>query len=67
MAKVIDFYQKLRDGKYEKYGLDAQKIKQLGDDIGVNWDEVDFGEFAQGVTCLLSPLPTPTSRTMIRT
>jgi hypothetical protein len=49
MAKVVDFYQKLRDGKYEKYGLDATKIKQLGDDIGIDWNEVDFGEFAQGV------------------
>ena len=49
MSHKIDFYKKLREGKYLKYGLDAPKIKQLGDDIGINWAEVDFGEFAQGV------------------
>lgn len=48
MAEV-DFYQKLRDDKYEKYNLNAQKIKDAGDAIGIDWNEVDFGEFAQGV------------------
>jgi hypothetical protein len=49
MAKEIDFYKKLREDKYAKYNLDAKKIKDIGDAIGINWDEVDFGEFAQGV------------------
>ena len=45
----VDFYKKLREDKYAKYNLDAQKIKDTGDAIGVDWDEVDLGEFAQGV------------------
>lgn len=45
----IDFYQKIRDGKYAKYNLTAKQVKEIGDNIGVNWDEVDFGEFMQGV------------------
>ncbi len=49
MAKVIDFYQKIRDGKYAKYNLTAAQVKELGDRIGVDWTVVDFGEFMQGV------------------
>ena len=49
MAKVIDFYQKIRDGKYAKYNLTAPQVKELGDTIGVDWTVVDFGEFMQGV------------------
>lgn len=49
MAKVIDFYQKIRDGKYAKYNLTAKQVKEIGDKIGVDWSIVDFGEFMQGV------------------
>ena len=49
MAKVIDFYQKIRDGKYAKYNLTAKQVKEIGDKIGVDWTVVDFGEFMQGV------------------
>ena len=49
MSNPVDFYQKIRDGKYAKYDLTAKKVKDVGDKIGVNWDEVDFGEFMQGV------------------
>ena len=49
MSKVIDFYQKIRDGKYAKYNFDANDAKKIGDEIGVNWSEVDFGEFMQGI------------------
>lgn len=49
MAKVIDFYQKIRDGKYDKYNLTAKQVKEIGDKIGVDWTVVDFGEFMQGV------------------
>lgn len=41
-----DFYD---DSKYEKYGLSLKIAKQVGDAIGVNWDEVDLGEFLQGI------------------
>ena len=49
MAKVIDFYQKIRDGKYDKYHLTAKQVKEVCDKIGVDWTTVDFGEFMQGV------------------
>src|SRR5690606_27894334 len=49
MAKVVDFYQKIRDGKYAKYNLTAKQVKEIGDSIGVDWTTVDFGEFMQGV------------------
>ncbi len=49
MAQAVDFYQKIRDGKYAKYNLTAKEVKEVGDTIGVNWNEVDFGEFMQGV------------------
>lgn len=49
MAQPVDFYQKIRDGKYEKYNLNAKQVKEIGDQIGVDWTEVDFGEFMQGV------------------
>ena len=45
----VDFYKKIREDKYSKYNLTAEQVKQIGDDIGINWDEVDFGEFIQGV------------------
>lgn len=65
ISKSIDFYQKIRDGKYEKYNLDPKEIKKIGDNIGVNWDEIDFGEFMQGVKeelehgCDFSPASDP--------
>jgi hypothetical protein len=49
MTKVIDFYQKIRDGKYTKYNLTPEIVKEVGDKIGVDWTTVDFGEFMQGV------------------
>ncbi len=49
MSKVVDFYQKIRDGKYEKYNLTVNEVKEIGDRIGIDWDQVDFGEFMQGV------------------
>lgn len=49
MAKVVDFYQKIRDDKYDKYHLSAKQVKEIGDKIGVDWTVVDFGEFMQGV------------------
>jgi len=30
-------------------GLTLAKAKQIGDDIGVDWDLVDLGEFLQGI------------------
>lgn len=30
-------------------GLTLQKAKQVGDEIGVDWDRVDLGEFLQGI------------------
>ena len=29
--------------------LDSKEAKEIGDDIGVNWDEVDADEFTKGV------------------
>lgn len=49
MSHNVDFYQKIRDGKYEKYNLTAKQVKEIGDQIGVDWTKVDFGEFMQGV------------------
>lgn len=49
MTNTIDFYQKIRDGKYDKYNLTAKQVKAIGDEIGVDWTKVDFGEFMQGV------------------
>jgi hypothetical protein len=41
-----DFYD---DSKFTKHGLSLKKAKEVGDAIGVNWDEVDLGEFCQGI------------------
>ena len=41
-----DFYD---DEKFKKYGLSLITAKEVGDTIGVNWDEVDLGEFCQGI------------------
>jgi hypothetical protein len=30
-------------------GLTLKKAKQVGDEIGVDWDRVDLGEFLQGI------------------
>ncbi len=49
MSKKVDFYKKIREGKYDKYHLTARQVKELGDKIGVDWTVVDFGEFMQGV------------------
>lgn len=37
------------NSKFAKYGLSLKKAKEVGDTIGVNWDEVDLGEFCQGI------------------
>lgn len=37
------------DERWAKYNLSLKKAKEIGDTIGVNWDEVDLGEFAQGI------------------
>src|SRR4051812_13793833 len=42
---AINFYEK----DYSKYGFDLQRAKQIGDEIGVNWDDVELGEFAYGI------------------
>jgi hypothetical protein len=41
----MNFYTK----DYSKYGFDLREAKAIGDKIGVNWDEFDLGEFAQGI------------------
>lgn len=41
----MNFYAK----DYSKYGFDLKQAKAIGDQIGVNWDEFDLGEFAQGI------------------
>jgi hypothetical protein len=41
-----DFYN---DEKFAKHGLSLKTAKEVGDKIGVNWDEVDLGEFTQGI------------------
>lgn len=41
-----DFY---KDETYAKDGLSLKQAKQIGDRLGVNWDEVDLGEFAKGI------------------
>ncbi len=42
-----DFYNKDHSKKYP--GLTLQKAKEIGDEIGVDWDLVDLGEFYQGI------------------
>ena len=37
------------DAKFAKHGLSLKTAKEVGDKIGVNWDEVDLGEFTQGI------------------
>jgi hypothetical protein len=37
------------DERWSKYNLSLKKAKEIGDKIGVNWDEVDLGEFTQGI------------------
>lgn len=37
------------DSKFAKHGLSLAKAKAVGDTIGINWDEVDLGEFCQGI------------------
>ena len=37
------------DAKFAKHNLSLKTAKEVGDKIGVNWDEVDLGEFTQGI------------------
>lgn len=41
----MNFYAK----DYTKYGFDLKQAKAIGDQIGINWDDFDLGEFAQGI------------------
>ncbi len=48
MSKTTaDFYAKDYTQKWP--GLTLQRAKQIGDQIGVDWDEIDLGEFIQGI------------------
>lgn len=48
MSKTTaDFYAHDYTKKWP--GLTLQKAKEVGDEIGVNWDLVDLGEFIQGI------------------
>lgn len=48
MSKTTaDFYAKDYTKKWP--GLTLQRAKQIGDEIGVDWDEIDLGEFIQGI------------------
>jgi hypothetical protein len=29
--------------------LNSKDVKEIGDDLGINWDEVDLNEFTKGV------------------
>lgn len=46
-SSTADFYAKDYTKKWP--GLTLQKAKQIGDEIGVDWDLVDLGEFIQGI------------------
>ncbi|HSX48441.1 MAG TPA: DUF5661 family protein [Candidatus Nanoarchaeia archaeon] len=41
----MNFYRK----DYSKYGFTLKEAKAIGDKIGVNWDEFDLGQLAQGI------------------
>lgn len=45
MSDDFDFWNK----DYTKYGFTIQEAKKIGDDIGVDWNRVDLGQFAQGI------------------
>ncbi len=42
-----DFYAKDYTKKWK--GLTLARAKQIGDEIGVDWNEIDLGEFIQGI------------------
>lgn len=46
-SSTQDFYQHDYTKKWP--GLTLQFAKKVGDDIGVDWDLVDLGEFIQGI------------------
>lgn len=46
-ALTEDFYKKDYSQKWP--GLTLKKAKQIGDEIGVDWEIVDLGQFIQGV------------------
>lgn len=46
-SSTKDFYKHDYTKKWPN--LTLQLAKKIGDDIGVNWDRVDLGEFIQGV------------------
>lgn len=41
----LNFYRK----DYSKYGFTLKEAKAIGDKIGVDWNEFDLGQFAQGI------------------
>lgn len=48
MSKTTaDFYA--HDYTIKWPGLTLKKAKEIGDEIGINWDLVDLGEFIQGI------------------
>jgi len=46
-ASTADFYAKDYTKKYP--GLTLAEAKRIGDEIGLDWDKVDLGEFIQGI------------------
>ncbi len=46
-SSTADFYVKDYTKKWP--GLTLQHAKQIGDTIGLDWDEIDLGEFIQGI------------------
>lgn len=46
MKRKFDFYNK----HYKKFpDLTLGKAKEIGDQLGIDWSEIDLGEFRQGV------------------
>lgn len=46
MKRKFDFYNK----SYKKFpDLTLTKAKEIGDQLGIDWSEIDLGEFRQGV------------------
>jgi hypothetical protein len=46
-SSTADFYAKDYTKKYP--GLTLAEAKRIGDEIGLDWDIVDLGEFTQGI------------------
>lgn len=46
MKRKFDFYNK----QYKKFpDLTLAKAKEIGDELNIDWSEIDLGEFRQGV------------------